>query len=112
MIQFSRSASKTRHSRGRDLQRLVLCAFAACGLIAAGPALAQKTATPVIVEPTGNPKPAYSKDREPSAQQLIETWRSSNEFMPGKKVDRERFELSLIHISEPTRLGMISYAVF
>ena len=98
MIQFSRSASKTRHSRGRDLQRLVLCAFAACGLMAAGQALAQKTATPVIVEPTGNPKPAYSKDREPSAQQLIETWRSSNEFMPGKKVDRERFEIVDRHV--------------
>src|SRR5664280_31096 len=98
MIQFSRSASKTRHSRGRDLQRLVLCAFAACGLMAAGPALAQKTATPVIVEPTGNPNPAYSKDREPSAQQLIETWRSSNEFMPGKKVDRERFEIVDRHV--------------
>src|ERR1019366_4342939 len=91
MIQFSRSASKTRHSRGRDLQRLVLCAFAACGLMAAGPALAQKTATPVIVEPTGNPKPAYSKDREPSAQQLIETWRWSNEVMPGKKVEIQVF---------------------
>ena len=25
---------------------------------------------------------------------------------------RERLSLSLIHISEPTRLGMISYAVF
>src|SRR5450759_5732262 len=26
--------------------------------------------------------------------------------------DRQAHELSLIHISEPTRLGMISYAVF
>src|SRR5450759_885851 len=26
--------------------------------------------------------------------------------------DREQYLLSLIHISEPTRLGMISYAVF
>lgn len=93
MIQFGRSASKTRYSRRHDLQRLVLCAFAACGLVAAVPALAQKAAKPAIVEPTGNSKPAYSKDKEPSAQQLIETWRSSNEFMPGKKVDRERFEI-------------------
>ena len=27
-------------------------------------------------------------------------------------LDRKKFNLSLIHISEPTRLGMISYAVF
>src|SRR5450756_1808426 len=31
---------------------------------------------------------------------------------PDKMVLRCRYHLSLIHISEPTRLGMISYAVF
>lgn len=93
MIQFGCSASEFRHLRGRDLQRLVLFVFSACGLVAAVPAMAQKTATPAIVEPTGNSRPAYSKDRQPSAQQLIETWRSSNELMSGKKVDRERFEI-------------------
>src|SRR5450759_1187012 len=30
----------------------------------------------------------------------------------GSKHDRPCLDLSLIHISEPTRLGMISYAVF
>jgi hypothetical protein len=55
--------------------------------------MAQKATTAAIVEPTGNPKPTYSRDREPSAQQLIETWRSSNQFIPGKKTDRERFEI-------------------
>jgi hypothetical protein len=46
-----------------------------------------------IVEPTGNPNPEYSKAREPDAQALIETWRSSNKFMTGKHVERERFEI-------------------
>src|SRR5450756_1353034 len=31
---------------------------------------------------------------------------------PGAREARTSHELSLIHISEPTRLGMISYAVF
>ena len=57
------------------------------------PASAQDAATRTIVEPTGNPKPAYSTAREPKAADLIETWRSSNELMPGKRVDRERFEI-------------------
>src|SRR5450759_3896595 len=30
----------------------------------------------------------------------------------GTKGTKARYQLSLIHISEPTRLGMISYAVF
>jgi hypothetical protein len=46
-----------------------------------------------IVEPSGDPEPTYSKSREPTAQELIETWRASNRFMPEKKVDRERFEI-------------------
>eukprot|EP00825_Cyclidium_porcatum_P029662 TRINITY_DN3160_c0_g1_i3.p2 TRINITY_DN3160_c0_g1~~TRINITY_DN3160_c0_g1_i3.p2 ORF type:complete len:117 (-),score=13.12 TRINITY_DN3160_c0_g1_i3:5-355(-) len=33
-------------------------------------------------------------------------------FVAGKKVEAKVLQLSLIHISEPTRLGMISYAVF
>ncbi len=51
-------------------------------------------ATADIVLPTGNQAPAYATDKDPSAQQLIETWRSSNNLMPGKKVDNERFEIS------------------
>src|SRR5665648_1196894 len=33
-------------------------------------------------------------------------------FVSGSSVDEGEVNLSLIHISEPTRLGMISYAVF
>lgn len=103
MIQSGPSANKTRRSRGRDLRRLVPglfvpgffvpWVFAACGLVAAVPARAQSAPATTIVEPSRNPKPDYSKDRQPSAQQLIETWRSSNQLMPGKRVDLERFEI-------------------
>lgn len=61
--------------------------------IASASAQGASVATTNIVEPTGDPKPSYSKDREPTAQQLIETWRASNEFMPEKRVDKERFEI-------------------
>jgi hypothetical protein len=93
MARFSAAALQTRKSPAGDLKPLILCLFGACCLVAAGPASAQTATTPTIVEPTGNAKPAYSKEKEPSAQQLIETWRSSNELMPGKKVDKERFEI-------------------
>src|SRR5580692_1406294 len=55
------------------------------------PTLAQ-TASLGIVEPSGNPKPEYSKAADPSAADLIETWRSANQNMQNKRVDRERFE--------------------
>jgi hypothetical protein len=59
----------------------------------AAPAFAQNGAPTIIVEPSGSPRPEYSKARDPSAAQLIETWRSSNRFMTEKKVDNERFEV-------------------
>src|SRR5659263_269403 len=37
---------------------------------------------------------------------------SAQEMSPVEEVDFTNATLSLIHISEPTRLGMISYAVF
>ena len=37
---------------------------------------------------------------------------SSNRFLSDGRILRSVSKLSLIHISEPTRLGMISYAVF
>ena len=46
-----------------------------------------------ILEPSGDPKPSYARDRDPTARQLIETWRASNEFMPSKQVGAERFEI-------------------
>jgi len=59
-------------------------------LIPSAPAPAQ---TPQIVEPTGNPKPQYSKATDPSPRDLIETWRSLNANMDEKRVDKEKFEI-------------------
>ena len=45
----------------------------------------------------------------------ITTWHANDveDFLPSTTIDElMEEELSLIHISEPTRLGMISYAVF
>lgn len=50
-------------------------------------------ATPEIVEPTGDPAPSYAKAREPTARDLIETWRSFNGLVPGKRGDSEKFEI-------------------
>ena len=61
--------------------------------ITSAEARSQPAAATSIVEPSGNPSPSYSKAKEPTAQELIETWRASNQFMPEKKVDRERFEI-------------------
>ena len=38
-----------------------------------------------IVEPTGNLKPEYSKNPDPSPRDLIETWRSANLAIEGKR---------------------------
>ena len=46
----------------------------------------------------------------PSMQTLCRSMEDSGRIMRGRFV--EGLGLSLIHISEPTRLGMISYAVF
>jgi hypothetical protein len=72
--------------------RLVL-ALSAMNFCPIASALAQGTPSS-IVESTGDLNPEYSKAKEPSAEQLIETWRSSNKFMTGKRVDRERFEIT------------------
>src|SRR5450759_5728428 len=40
------------------------------------------------------------------------TQRNTHAIEPSTSVQFDLFWLSLIHISEPTRLGMISYAVF
>ena len=56
--------------------------------------LAYAASAPIsIIELTGDLNPEYSQAQEPSAQQLIETWRSSNKLMPGKRVDLESFEI-------------------
>ncbi len=61
-------------------------------IVAATPAKASADAAELI-GPSGNPKPAYAKERYPTAQQLIETWRASNEFMPRKRADTESFKV-------------------
>ncbi len=61
-------------------------------ITAAAPARASAKAAELI-GPSGNPKPVYTKERHPSARQLIETWRASNEFMSGKRVDTESFKV-------------------
>ena len=46
-------------------------------------------------------------------QSLIATRMPTEEMLPIiDTMDKVGYHLSLIHISEPTRLGMISYAVF
>src|SRR5450756_1581774 len=44
--------------------------------------------------------------------QLLLGYPANADFQRNQKMKRRRQILSLIHISEPTRLGMISYAVF
>jgi hypothetical protein len=72
-------------------------ALAAC--LCAAAALAQSAAAPEIVEPTGNLKPEYSKNPDPSARDLIETWRSANLAIAGKRVDQEKFEILLRRVA-------------
>jgi hypothetical protein len=75
---------------GRAASWLVRISKAVLMLAAAvpGPGLAAE-----IVGPSGSPKPQYSKAHDPSAAELAETWRSSNNLMPLKRTDRERFEI-------------------
>ncbi len=63
-------------------------------IVAATPATKASADAAEFIGPSGNPKPAYTKERNPTAQQLIETWRASNEFMPGKRVSSERFKVA------------------
>src|ERR1039458_8470018 len=70
---------------------LALALSAPC-LGAVAPAHAD-SAPASIVEPTGDLNPEYSKAPAPSAQQLIETWRSFNKNMTDKRVDQETFEI-------------------
>ena len=66
----------------------------AAGLImASGSTQAQTLRSATIVAPSGDLSPSYSNVRDPTAQELIETWRASNQFMPDKRVDTESFEV-------------------
>ena len=107
MSAFDVAGARTGKSRGHRhaLKKWPVPVGAWC-LISIASAMAQ-TAEPLgIVEPTGDLKPAYSKEMEPSAQQLIETWRSSNQSLDDKRVDTERFEI----VGRRVVLGKISRA--
>jgi hypothetical protein len=78
-------------------RRFAWLALAAC--LCAAPAPAQTAAAPEIVEPTGNLKPEYSKNPNPSSRDLIETWRSANLAIAGKRVDQEKFEILLRRVA-------------
>jgi hypothetical protein len=73
--------------------------FALAACLFGAPVLAQTPAAPEIVEPTGNLKPEYSKNPDPSARDLIETWRSANLAITGKRVDQEKFEILLRRVA-------------
>ena len=52
---------------------------------------AQAETSAQIVEPSGNVQPANATAAEPDARALIDTWRASNQYLPAKHVDHERF---------------------
>jgi hypothetical protein len=94
MSAFDVAGARTGEPRGHshDLKKWPVLVGAWC-LISIASAMAQTAAPLAIVEPTGDLTPAYSKEMESSAQQLIETWRSSNLSLEDKRVDTERFEI-------------------
>ena len=69
------------------LQRLALVSGLCLGLAAKA-----ETAGP-IVEPNGALRPVNATAAEPDARALIDTWRASNQYLPGKHVDHERFQI-------------------
>jgi len=52
------------------------------------------------------------QNKRTEASKKIEVNNIQANVLKGGKEDSTELNLSLIHISEPTRLGMISYAVF
>src|SRR5659263_757464 len=67
-----------------------------------------KEAEVIVVEGTLYPL----LTRQKNAGLLSYRWEESQQGPPRKYYELTEEGLSLIHISEPTRLGMISYAVF
>ena len=82
--------SLARRAWNGEIARLgvaLALALSVSRLYAVGPAYAASVPTS-IVGPTGDLNPEYSKAQEPSARQLIETWRSFNKHITGKRVDQ------------------------
>ncbi len=86
------SAGKASSRRAPAWLALALC-------LSGAPALAQSAAAPQIVEPTGNLKPQYSNNPDPTSGDLIETWRSANLAIAGKRVDTEKFDILLRRVA-------------
>src|SRR5665648_158002 len=70
-------------------------------------------------EPINQDSPLLDLARDPEANIMLTPHTASGSINPNALPDRRgdyinlvSYNLSLIHISEPTRLGMISYAVF
>src|SRR5450759_2761995 len=112
-----------RHSRGRSLRCRGLSGGSAQGraaLLTKSALNCGATTGAKSHEESGPPPdpPLYAtRGREATRKPSYRIW-SSGISIPGSRslwiasVSRVAAGLSLIHISEPTRLGMISYAVF
>src|SRR5678816_2843553 len=92
------SAARTRSPDARHVAERVRARSPGCGRISRSP-------PPV---PSGAPRLSREGPREEPRQLVDAVWPTHVQF-----VDRDTSrDLSLIHISEPTRLLSISYAVF
>ncbi len=58
---------------------------------AAIPATAIPAGTTAQILAPGGEKPVRATSPEPSAQELLDTWREANRMLPGKNVDKARF---------------------
>ena len=83
-------AALASFAAGRPTLRRNAIAFALSALLWA---IARAEGDLGIVESSGNPNPEYSKSTEPTAADMIETWRSANKLLPERRVDSERFEI-------------------
>ncbi len=59
--------------------------------LAVQPVNANPAGTPAQILEPGVAKPARATSPEPSARELVDTWREANSLLPGKNVDNERF---------------------
>src|SRR5450759_4261703 len=70
-------------------------------------------AIPVLAQTTQDTKPPFQPQVGQHGKDVV--WVPTPQTLVDKMLDMAKMtpqDLSLIHISEPTRLGMISYAVF
>src|SRR5450759_3532267 len=84
----------------------------ALALTAAGALSAQTAMGAPKKVPAAQPKPAIHAAKRPAVQVVRHVPLPRKRPLPAAGASAPVPSLSLIHISEPTRLGMISYAVF